>query len=53
MILTVIPQVYFCIGLSFRIIYRISSDRIIEIVAVGPREPIYEETFRIFCKKEK
>lgn len=36
-----------------RIIYRISSDRIIELVAVGPREPIYEETFRIFCKKEK
>lgn len=37
----------------FRIIYRISSDRIIEVVAVGPRESIYEETLRIFYKKGK
>ena len=28
----------------FRIIYRISSKQIIDIVAVGPRKTIYEET---------
>lgn len=33
----------------FRIIYRIQSD-IIELVAVGPRERIYEETFLILNK---
>jgi mRNA interferase RelE/StbE len=36
----------------FRIIYRILSDRIIEIVAIGPRESIYEETLRIVSKKK-
>ena len=36
---------------KFRIIYRISSDRIIEVVAIGPRESIYEETLRILSKK--
>jgi mRNA interferase RelE/StbE len=36
----------------FRIIYRISSDRIIEVVAIGPRESIYEETLRILSKKK-
>ena len=30
----------------FRIIYRIKG-RIIEIIAVGPREKIYEETYRL------
>lgn len=30
----------------FRIVYRISSNRIIELVAIGPRESIYEETYR-------
>ena len=33
----------------FRIIYRISR-RTIEIVAVGPRERIYEETYRLIKK---
>ena len=28
----------------FRIIYRVTDDQIIEIVAVGPRERIYRET---------
>jgi mRNA interferase RelE/StbE len=37
----------------FRIIYRISSKQIIEIVAVGPRKTIYEETYRIIKKEVK
>ena len=37
----------------FRIIYRVSSKAQIEIIAIGPREHIYEETFRILKKKEK
>lgn len=28
----------------FRIIYRVNRDQIIEIVAIGPRERIYQET---------
>jgi len=36
----------------FRIIYRISSGEQIEIVAIGPRERIYEETYRI-VRREK
>jgi mRNA interferase RelE/StbE len=32
---------------SFRIIYRIKEPETIEIVAIGPRERIYEETFRL------
>ncbi|MBW2336012.1 MAG: type II toxin-antitoxin system RelE/ParE family toxin [Deltaproteobacteria bacterium] len=31
----------------FRIIYRISTENIIDIVAIGPRTTIYEETFRM------
>jgi len=38
---------------SFRIIYRIKERRQIELVAVGPRERIYEETFRIIQKEGK
>ena len=37
---------------SFRIIYRSSTRKIIEIVAIGPRERIYEETFRLLKKSE-
>ena len=37
---------------SFRIIYRIKGPRQIELVAIGPRERIYEETFRIIQKEE-
>ncbi len=36
----------------FRIVYRIASDSIIEIVAIGPRERIYEETLRLLRKEE-
>ena len=31
----------------FRIIYKISDKKLIEIIAIGPRECIYEETFRL------
>ena len=37
---------------SFRIIYRIKEPEQIELVATGPRERIYEETFRIIQKEE-
>ena len=36
---------------SFRIIYRVKKPRQIELVAIGPRERIYEKTFRIIQKK--
>jgi mRNA interferase RelE/StbE len=35
---------------KIRIIYRISRNKQIEVVAVGPRERIYEETFRLLNK---
>jgi len=38
---------------SFRIIYRIKEPRQIELVAIGPRERIYEETFRIIQREER
>ena len=31
----------------FRIVYRIVYNKEIEIIAIGPRERIYEDTFRI------
>ncbi len=36
---------------KFRIVYRRSSPRVIDIVAIGSRKTIYEETYRI-VKKE-
>ncbi|NUO09776.1 MAG: type II toxin-antitoxin system RelE/ParE family toxin [Candidatus Brocadia sp.] len=36
----------------FRIIYRISDQKIIEIVTIGPRERIYEDTLRLLKRKE-
>ena len=38
---------------SFRIIYRIKAPDQIEIVAMGPRVRIYEETFRIIQKEKR
>ena len=35
----------------FRVIYRISSTQIIDVVTVGPRKTIYEETYRIIKKE--
>jgi mRNA interferase RelE/StbE len=37
---------------SFRIIYRIKEPDQIELVAIGPRERLYQETFRIIQKKD-
>ena len=36
---------------SFRIVYRIRDPERIEVVAIGPRERIYEETFRTIQKE--
>ncbi|MDX1763852.1 MAG: hypothetical protein R3231_05985 [bacterium] len=36
----------------FRVFYRISSRKQIEMVATGPRKRIYEETFRILNKEK-
>ena len=35
----------------FRIIYRIASKQTIDIVTIGPRKAIYEETYRIIKKE--
>ena len=37
---------------SLRLIYRIKETKRIELVAIGPRERIYEETFRLIQKEE-
>lgn len=37
----------------FRIVYRIASHDRLEIVAVGPRERIYEETYRLLRKEHR
>jgi mRNA interferase RelE/StbE len=37
---------------KFRIIYRRTARKDIEIVAVGPRRSIYEETVRLIAKQE-
>lgn len=37
---------------KFRIIYRIKS-KVIEIVAIGPRRTIYEETLRLVQREER
>ena len=34
----------------FRIVYRIDLDKTIELVAVGPRKTIYEETYRLITR---
>jgi mRNA interferase RelE/StbE len=38
---------------SLRIIYRIKDPEQIELIAIGPRERIYEETYRIIQKEER
>ncbi len=30
----------------FRIVYRLAEDRMIEVVTIGPRRYVYEETYR-------
>jgi mRNA-degrading endonuclease RelE of RelBE toxin-antitoxin system len=36
-----------------RILYRIAEDRTIEVVAVGPRRCIYEETYRRVTREQE
>jgi len=37
---------------SFRIIYRVKEPDRIELVTIGPRERIYQETFRLLQKED-
>jgi len=37
----------------FRIIYRVAEPKEIQIVAIGPRDRIYEETYRLISKESK
>jgi len=37
----------------FRVIYRAPERRVIEIVAIGPRDRIYEETLRLVSAERK
>ena len=34
-----------------RIIYRLASKQIIEVVTIGPRKTVYEETFKLINRK--
>lgn len=36
----------------FRIVYRPGKKKVIEIVSIGPRKTIYEETYRLLKKEE-
>ena len=36
----------------FRIIYKVSTKKQIDIIALGPRKYIYEETFRVISKDQ-
>ena len=38
---------------NFRIIYKIPSETLVDIVAIGPRRSIYEETYRILSKEQE
>ena len=35
---------------SFRIVYRVKEPVRVELIAIGPRERIYDETFRVIQK---
>ena len=37
----------------FRIVYRMRTGRIIEVIMVGPRDRIYEETLRLLTKPSR
>lgn len=38
---------------NMRIIYRLSGKGIVEVVTIGPRRTIYEETFRIISEQSR
>jgi mRNA interferase RelE/StbE len=37
----------------FRIVYRVAESREIQIIAIGPRERIYENTYRLVKKESR
>ena len=37
---------------KFRIVYRIAAGRCVELIACGPRERIYEETYRLIVRQK-
>ena len=37
---------------KFRIVYRIASKTVIELVAVGPRKTIYEEIYKLLMREK-
>ena len=37
----------------FRVIYRVASKRLIELVTIGPRRTIYEETLRLLRRAQR
>lgn len=37
----------------FRIVYRLAGATILEVVAIGPRITIYEETYRLIHEKKR
>ena len=37
----------------FRVVYREPSGKVLEIVAVGPRASIYQETFRLISRENR
>ena len=37
----------------FRIVYRITEPKEIQIIAIGPRERIYEQTYHLITKENK
>lgn len=37
----------------FRVIYRVSARRVIEIVTIGPRDRVYEETLRLVSAERR
>jgi mRNA interferase RelE/StbE len=37
----------------FRVVYRIAARKEIQIIAIGPRERIYEETYRLIRRESR
>jgi mRNA interferase RelE/StbE len=37
----------------FRVIYRIGEEGVIEVISVGPRKTIYEETLRLLRRRQR
>ncbi|MHB8763060.1 MAG: type II toxin-antitoxin system RelE family toxin [Deferrisomatales bacterium] len=38
---------------KFRVVYRVADDTTVELVAVGPRKSIYEETLRVLHREPR